>query len=364
VDHKKRILFLCPYPLGSAPSQRFRFEQYFQLLRREGYTIEVQPFLTHSAWRLLYMKGHFVPKAAAIMKGLLRRIWLLIYPIRRMDYIFIHREASPLGPPIIEFIIAKIFKKKMIFDFDDAIWLPNTSEENKLIAWAKWHSKAADICRWSTAVSCGNEYLKTYAAKHNPHIVLNPTTIDVHHLHNPGLHLHPSKTDVITIGWTGTHSTLQFLYPLQKTMATIEKRFDGRIRFVVIADRKPALSIASLHFVPWSIEREIPDLLTIDIGLMPLEDEEWSLGKCGLKVLQYMALQIPTVASSIGVNRSIIEHGTNGFLCDSPESWERSLILLIESERLRKQMGEAGRQTVLSKYSIEANQETFLSLFE
>lgn len=358
-----KILFLFPYPLEESPSQRFRFEQYWEILAKQNFKVKKLPFWSHRSWAILYKPNHHASKFLGVLLGTLRRLGVLFYA-SPYDFIFIHRETLPIGPPIIEWILAKILRKKIIYDFDDAIWLPNTTNENHLVAKLKWPSKVRSICTWSYKVSCGNEYLGTFARQFNKSVVVNPTTIDTRALHNPDLYQFKSSSEIITIGWTGSHSTLPYLKKIEPVLISLEKKYPGRIRFVVIADQKPQLATDNLTFVQWTKKTEIQDLLTIDIGVMPLPEDEWSRGKCGLKALQFMALRIPTIASPVGVNNSIIEHGINGFFCESPESWEEHLEKLIENPGLRLQLGEAGRQKVIQHYSEASNQENFLSLFE
>src|SRR5690606_37637078 len=132
---------------------------------------------------------------------------ILLFKACKYDYIFIHREVAPLGPPIFEWFLAKMLQKRIIYDFDDAIWLTNTSENNKLAAGLKWHQKVDAISKWAYKVSCGNTFLCDYARQFNNNVVLNPTTIDTENMHNPAL-LQKQVNSVLVIGWTGTHSTL------------------------------------------------------------------------------------------------------------------------------------------------------------
>ena len=275
------------------------------------------------------------------------------------DWVFIHRECAPLGPPVFEFILAKVFRKKIIYDFDDAIWLPNTSEENSVAGWLKFHGKVRWICRWSYRVSCGNEWLADFARQFNSRVVVNPTTIDTDKRHNPNL-LERKPNEKIVIGWTGTHSTLQYLTPLIPALQSIEKKFSVIVR--VISNKNPQLPLQNFEFVPWKIETEIQDLMSFDIGLMPLTEDAWSNGKCGFKALQYMALEIPCVASPVGVNTRIVQQGVNGFLCSSNAEWEQTLENLIQQSELRKSIGVAGRQTVVDKFSVSSNSSVFFSL--
>jgi glycosyltransferase involved in cell wall biosynthesis len=356
------ILFLFPYPLGESPSQRFRFEQYFDALRDKSITIETQSFWDLTAWKILYKPGHRFLKFAGLVKGLLRRTFIILRA-PRYHFIFIHRECTPLGPPVFEWLLAKVLRKKIIYDFDDAIWLPNTSDENKIVSIVKWHGKVSAICRWSYRVSCGNDYLANFARRFNKNVVVNPTTIDTEHLHNPA-HYAPHTTNGPTvIGWTGTHSTLKYLDPLVPALQRVEKKYPDRVEFLVIANKAPQLALQHLTFLPWKKETEIQDLLRMDIGIMPLTDDIWAKGKCGFKALQYMALGIPTVTSPVGINSTMVDPSV-GFLAGTPEEWEMYLEKLIDAPLLRKQMGIQGRKKVIDQYSVGSNTSTFLSLFE
>src|SRR5258708_19077580 len=135
-----KILFLTPYPLKVAPSQRFRFEQYLDLLTDRGFQFSFQAFWDEHAWSILYKPTYKLRKIAGFAKGVGRRI-SMFFQLSGIDFLFVHRECVPVGPPIFEWIITKILRKKIIYDFDDAIWLTNTSDENKMVALIKWHHK-------------------------------------------------------------------------------------------------------------------------------------------------------------------------------------------------------------------------------
>ncbi len=354
------ILFLFPYPLEKAPSQRFRFEQYFDALLREGHSIDSQSFWGPHYWNVLYGKGNFLVKARGLLNGFGRRLKVL-GQVPSADIVFIHRELTPIGPPIFEWLIAKVFRKKIIYDFDDAIWLPNTSESNKIAAWLKWHSKTGSICQWVWKVSVGNSYLAEYGRRFNEKVVINPTTIDADN-HHTLPEKRKSKDTPLNIGWTGTHSTLPYLDALWPVLEELSKK--QAFNFTVISNQAPGVEFPWLRFVPWKKETEVFDLATFDIGVMPLSDNEWSKGKCGFKALQYMALEIPTIASPVGVNVDIIKDGSNGLLAKSYSDWLVALGQLLTNDGLRKKLGEAGRMTVQDRYSVKANTPNFLGLFK
>lgn len=356
-----KILFIVPYPLKESPSQRFRFEQYFQILKRTGYRYDVQSFLDSQNWQVFFKPGNHALKVWVLVKGFTKR-FLIVLKSPMYDFIFVHREASPVGPPVFEWLLARIFRKKIIYDFDDAIWQTDRSAESMLLRLTKWRSKVASICRWSYKVSCGNKYLQQYALKFNPSSIVNPTTIDTENKHNANSHPLTKSNQQLTIGWTGSHSTLKYLEEIENVLAQILKA-NHHVNVTIIADQKPSLRFP-FTYIPWTLSSEIEDLLTFDIGIMPLPDNEWSQGKCGFKILQYMALQIPAVASPVGVNTQIISDGVTGFLCGSEEEWLAKIAVLIEDPKLRKKLGFAGHQEVIRRYSVTSNSLNFLSLFK
>jgi len=355
---RPHIIFLCPYPLGGAPSQRFRYEQYLPLLQQEGYTYEIYGFVDDETNRILYQPGRTVAKLIGVLRGFLRRVALLPR-LKNADFIFIHREATPIGPPWMEWIISKVLRKRMIYDFDDAIWLKDTSGVNNFISKLKWQQKVSSICRWSFRVSVGNNYLAKFAAEYNKNNIINPTTLDTLHAHR-GLKNHGDRP--LTIGWTGSHSTMKYLYPLEGVLKRLEQRY--HFRFVVISNRQPDMQLANLHYIPWAQVREVDDLRQLHIGLMPLPDDPWAKGKCGFKALQYLSLGIPALVSPVGVNTEIVAHGTNGFVCNNNEDWYEYLSQLMDDAAMRTRLGRAGRKTVEARYSVQSNRDNFLSLFK
>jgi glycosyltransferase involved in cell wall biosynthesis len=359
--NKKTICFIVPYPVKTAPSQRFRMEQYFDILKQHGYKFTVKPFITKSDFEILYHDKKVLLKFLAVTRGFLNR-FLLLFSLNQYEFVFIHREATPVGPPIVEWIISKVFRKKIIYDFDDAIWKTDKHDETTVEKMLRSRSKVSAICRWSHKVSCGNAYLASYAKRFNQEVIVNPTTVDTDNLHNADLVSRPKKDDVI-IGWTGSHSTLKYLSQLVRPLQRLQHKYN-RLRFMVIADQRPTIEIDQLIFRQWSEKTEIQDLIGIDIGVMPLPDDEWTKGKCGFKALQYMALEIPAVVSAVGVNNEIITHGVDGFCCVTENDWVKNLEMLINNAELRKTIGAAGRKKIVAHYSVAANTENFLSLFQ
>jgi len=352
-----KIIFIAPYPKAGAPSQRFRFEQYLNILEENGHSTHVAPFFSEKGWKKLYQDGNTVGKALTIVGSLFKRFFLL-FTLHRYDKIFIHREAAMIGPPAIEWIISKVLRRKYIYDFDDAIWLANYSESNARFHRLKMYHKVNKIMKWADQISAGNDFLANYARQFNSNVEVIPTTIDTSHQHN--LHGNPDQNPLV-IGWTGTHTTGQYLKELIPVLDEIYTT--NRFIFRVISNQHPEIDREYIDFVKWEKTSEIEDLAKFNIGVMPLTDSDWSKGKCGFKGLQYMALEIPAVLSPVGVNNTIIASGENGFLCETPQEWIETLRNLLNDSELRSRIGQKGKETILENYSVQANTGKYLKLF-
>jgi glycosyltransferase involved in cell wall biosynthesis len=356
----KKICFWCPYPFNDAPGQRFRYEQYADLLREAGFDIVFLSFLDTETKKVLYQKGNYLKKITGVLKGYGRRFGHLISS-RNADFVFIYREAAPLGFPFFEWFLTKMMKKKIIYDFDDAVWIPVVSKQNKLIFFLKNASKVAEICRFAYRISAGNQYLCDNAARFRGNyagVFLNPTTIDTEKMHN---RMKNQREGTLTVGWTGTHSTLCYLDEIVDIIKSLSEKYD--FEFLVICNQNPNYDVKNFKFVEWREESEIEDLLALHIGLMPLSEDAWAAGKCGFKALQYMALGIPAVVSPVGVNRKIVEEGKTGFLCQNASEWESALEKLLQNADLREETGKKARDFVSENYSVKSNSKNFLNLF-
>lgn len=241
-SQKSKVLLICPYPIGGAPSQRFRFEQYLSFLSENGFDITPKPFIDQKTWDILYKPGLFGKKTFGMLTSFVKRFGLL-FSIKKYDFVFIHREAMQFGPPIFEYLLCKILKKKVLYDFDDAIWLKNHSDSNALLSFTKWYSKVNSICSWVTTIQCGNQYLANFAKQFNPNVTIVPTTIDTITKHN---RLIDFDRETITIGWTGSHSTMHYLDFIVPIINQLEKKYP--IQFLVISDRNPNYALKSLVY--------------------------------------------------------------------------------------------------------------------
>lgn len=351
-----RVLAIIPSICDTSPGQRFRIEQWDPLLRELGVEIKYAPFETPELRQVLYREGNAIGKVSAVLKGLNTRR-LEMKRIRDFDAVYLFREAALLGPTWFERRIAGS-GVPMVFDFDDAIFVPYVSPSNGYLSYLKFPGKTATICRLSAHVMAGNQYLADYALKYNPNVTIIPTTIDTEK------YLPAERDDepeTLTIGWSGSYSTVQHLDTIREALQKLAQTEKFKLR--VIGTPEYFLPGVETEAIAWRSETEIDDLQKIDIGLMPLPDEDWSRGKCGLKALQYMALGIPTICSPVGVNSTIIDDGTNGFLAGPAAQWIEKLKLLLHSTELRRELGNAGRRTVEDSYSAISQVPRVLEVF-
>jgi hypothetical protein len=193
------IYFIVPAPLAISPGQRFRFEQYLSLLKENNIHFRISSFYSMSAWKTLYTRGNKLRKIFSVFSGIFSR-WLDLFRSARYSYIYLYREAVPLGPPVIEWMMAKVFRKKIIYDFDDAIWIPVTSEFNKGVLKFKYPGKVTKICRWSYKISVGNQFLEQFARQNNSNVFVIPTVVNTEIVYNKQ---QDQLTSVPAIGWTG-----------------------------------------------------------------------------------------------------------------------------------------------------------------
>ena len=278
---------------------------------------------------------------------------------KKYDIIFVQREAFMTGLIMYERGFSR--RSKLIFDFDDSIWLPNVSKGNRKLSWLKKPEKTRDIIGFSHLVIAGNAYLAEYAQQFTDNVVVIPTVIDTD-VYQPVEK--PINPDKICIGWTGSPTTLPQFTTYLSVLHKIKRKYGSRVYFKMVGVPQFTDKFLEVSGIPWKAETEVQDLQEIDIGVMPLPKNKWTTGKCGCKGLQYMALGLPTVMSPVGVNTEIIQDGENGFLAYNEDQWVEKLSQLIESAQLRKDLGSKGRQTVIMKYSVEANKDLYLSHFE
>ncbi|MBK8809912.1 MAG: glycosyltransferase [Acidobacteria bacterium] len=274
------------------------------------------------------------------------------------DLVYVFRESALFGPAWFERLVARS-GVPMVFDFDDAVFLAYKSPTNGYLSYLKFPGKTQTIIKCSAHVMAGNEFLADYSRRFNHNVTIIPTTIDTQKYR---VVEKPTNLDQLTVGWSGSFSTVQHLDTIRDVLQELSREKDFRLR--VIGTGSYEIEGINAEAVPWRSETEISDLSHIDIGIMPLPDDAWSKGKCGLKALQYMALGIPTICSPVGVNSTIIKDGINGFLAASKTEWVEKLKRLLDSRELRLRLGREGRRTVEQEYSAHVQAPRVAELFK
>jgi glycosyltransferase involved in cell wall biosynthesis len=353
----KKILFVAIHPRDQAPSHRFRFEQYFSYFESNGFECIYSGIISKEDGRFYYAKGNTIRKIWIGVKAAFKRLGDVIR-MNHYDIIFISRRAFLTEHMFFEWCFSKS-KAKIIFDLDDAVWIDSLSDSNKKFGWLKGKSNTANIIKLADMVFAGNAFLASFSTQFNPNVVIIPTSIDTDKF-TPQYSVNKKK---IVIGWSGSFSTTWHLNLVTPALKKIKDKFADVVDFKIIGDKSYFNEVLQVKGVPWILLSEVEDLREIDIGIMPLVDFEFAWGKCGLKGLTYMALEIPTLMSPVGVNAEIINHGVNGYLCNSEEEWIEYLSLLIERPDLRLSIGKAGRKTVVERYSIIANRHSYINYF-
>ncbi len=353
-----KVLILVAHRPNRSPSQRYRFEQYLLFLESKGYSFTWSYLISEKDDSVFYSKGNILKKIQILLNSIFIRL-RDVKQFNRFDIIFIQREALFFGSSYFE-KKAKQSGKKVIFDFDDAIWIQDTSPGNKKWAWLKKAEKFNESVASASIVIAGNKYLAEQALKYNKNVVVIPTTINTDfHLPKPELR----GKDKIVIGWSGSISTIKHFESIIPVLLKLKDKHKSKIEFKVYGDANYFNSELNIKGKAWSSETEVDELNSFDMGIMPLPADNWTNGKCGLKALSYMACGVPAVLSSVGVNNEIIENNKNGILVSSEAEWFIALDKLIQDELLRKTMGELGRKTILEKYSVNTWREKYLEVF-
>lgn len=339
-----KILFIVPYPT-EGPSNRFRVEQYLPELEKAGIEYSLRPFYGSSCYWLLKKRGYFLRKFFNLAFFSLRRLRDVLSCFF-YDVVFIHREAFPAKNFIFEKLI-RLFSKKLIYDFDDSIFLKKPAKIKMLL-------KEADY------IIAGNKFLKDYALRFNKNVSILPTCIDTSK-YKPSIK--GSFDKKITIGWIGTASTSLYLDSLKEVFADLVKKYGDRIKIKLIGSQ-------NINWAPpiinknWILNKEVEELQSFDIGIMPMPDDDWTKGKCAFKLIQYMAAGIPSVASAVGMNLEAIEEGINGFLVRNTEEWREKLSILIESNDIRHKFGKIARDKAEREYSLNVNAPKFIKILK
>jgi glycosyltransferase involved in cell wall biosynthesis len=363
MNKKTKVLFLVLGDIknGLAPSSRFRVYAYKDKFDNDPrFKISIRAsYPSAYFYEKTFFKKHSILSIFLIPLGLLImflvRLMDIFYSLS-FDIVFIQRPLFPGKPfPLLELILSRVKNKHVIFDFDDSIFIHRDRTLNGINSWLynliEYKNNVDKIIQNVRHVVVGNTYLSNYALKYNDNVTIIPTPIDADY-YVPSEKKHDSSK--IIVGWIGTSGNLSYLEELQPVLLSLQRNHDFILKIVSNSINRPLkLTNIKYEWKEWRLETELEDLLSFDIGIMPLVDNEWTKGKCGFKLLQYMSCEIPVVTSAVGTNLEIVQDGENGFVAFSMEDWKDRLEKLLTNEDLRQKLGKKGRDTILSKYSID-----------
>ncbi|MFH1942602.1 MAG: glycosyltransferase family 4 protein [bacterium] len=327
-----RALFL-PQSCELGPSSRYRVYQLLPDLQEHGIESKISPALDAATYTDIYLRGSGSRSAA--FRATRRQRKADLQRLDEFDTVFVQKGVFPGLYSGFERRIAA--RKPLVFDLDDAIWLPREGG-NSLLRWLHNERKVQEVMHCAAAVIAGNAFLADYARQFNCNVTIVPSSIDTAK--------YPPAADSDVVGWIGSRTTLHYLKVLAPMFA--ELKITPR---VIASDDSTNLGFAA-DFQQWTLEGELNELAGIGIGIAPLPDNAWERGKCGVKLLQYMAAGIPVVASPVGVHKEIVKHGVNGFLAEHLKDWRNYLRELLNDPALRHRLGTAGRETVLKRYDV------------
>lgn len=341
--HRKpiRVLILTRYGKKGA-SSRVRFYQYLPYLRQHGFVFSVIPLLKDTYLEKLY-QGQTRPWVDVLAGYIRRTIDLLKH--HHHDILWIEKEVYPWVPALIERMLLPKGVPYVV-DYDDAIFHNYDMHPNPWVR--RFLGRKIDtVMRHASLVVVCNHYLAKRAFQAGAkRIEILPSVVDTHRY----VPENRTPSEVFTIGWVGSPSTSRYLRMIQAALAEICK--EGKARVVAVGSGPLDLPGVPLKVIPWDESTEVMEIQGFDVGISPLQNGPWEQGKCGFKLIQYMACGKPVVASPVGINKEIVNHGVNGFLATTIEEWLRALMVLRDNKSVRAAMGKASRATVEKHYSL------------
>ena len=360
---QKRILVLCPYPEGEAAGQRLKYEQYFDHWEENGFQITVSSFSDQYLWNNLYASGNNINKILGTLRGYLRRFRDL-FRLKQFDIVYVFMWVSPFGTTIFERITRKL-SNKLIYDFDDAVHIGSSSSKltliQKIISLLRGKNKVNFLIKNADQVIVSSPFHVEYCKELNLLKACEyiPCSLD-------GNRFMPSKIESknkeIVVGWTGTFSSKFYLDSLRKVFLKLKDLCDYKL--LIIGNFSYDFPSINLEVVQWSKASEVQDLQRIDIGIYPLIQDDWGLGKGALKAMHYMSIGVPVVATDFGTTSIVVKDNVNGYLVSTDSEWINALEMLIKDKNKREKFGSKGREIFESKYSTDQVKGKYLSLLK
>jgi glycosyltransferase involved in cell wall biosynthesis len=344
-----RVLGLASYPVEAAAT-RYRMIQFIEPLAEQGIELSVHPFLDSRLHGSLYDRSQWPRTAVGLILASIRRVREL-WRARNADVLFVQREAMMFGPPVVEWLAITLNHCPMVLDLDDATYVSYKSPTyGRVGSMLKWFSKTNDLIRWSRLVTCGNNEIAAYVQSKGRPAVVIPTVVDTDCFRPLAQR---QTTNVPVIGWVGTHSTYPYVETLFRVLIRLAGVHKFRLRLVGTGEDEISLPGVEVENLSWQLNREVADFQSLDIGIYPIVEDDWSVGKSCFKAVQYMAAGVPFVASPVGACKEIAEANRTHFLARTEEEWYEHLSRLLSDEDLRRKIGENGRRYAERHYSLQ-----------
>jgi glycosyltransferase involved in cell wall biosynthesis len=332
-------------------SSRVRMYQYLPALRKAGVDVEVSPLFDGE-----YVRALYAGKTAwgAILRGYTKRLRAQL-AASAMDAVWVEKELLPWLPSAVERVGGN---PAVIVDYDDAVFHRYDMHRSRLVR-RLLGGRIDAVMRRADLVTAGNGYLSARALTAGCKWVEQlPTVVDLVRYRGRV----PVLDNPVVIGWIGSPATAHYLRPLASVIEQLGERIE--LRAIALGARPDQVEGTPFEALAWSEAAEAEQVATFDIGIMPLPDEPWERGKCGYKLIQYMASGLPVVASPVGVNTEIVTSGLNGALAETPEEWIAALARLADDPALRARQGAEGRKRVESWYSLQAQAPRLISMLQ
>jgi len=316
----------------------------------QGYSVAA------SRYRVLqyipYLQSNGVAATVRLYPRALRDNVQFFHTLPQYDIVFLQRKR--FNQPRLGLL--KKRAKRIVYDFDDAVMYRNSKAEEPVSQ--SRQRRFVQMIKASDFIIAGNEFLKQQVLPFNPNVEVIPTSIDqARYL----LKTYSIQQEKVILGWIGDHGSIHYLEKMRPILEKIGKQYP-QVELKIVCDTFFDCEQMKVIKKSWISEEEIADLQSFDIGLMPLVDDPWSWGKCGLKIIQYQGVGLPVVCTPVGVNQDLVKDGVNGFWAMTPEDWREKLSLLIENSELREKMGREGRRRVLENYTFQACAPRLLSI--
>jgi glycosyltransferase involved in cell wall biosynthesis len=261
---------------------------------------------------------------------------------RDFDIIYLQKKL----PSVFDTFLIRFFAKKLVFDFDDSIFLKHENSKKK--SSFSGRVKFRRIVSASDRIVAGNRILAGFALELNKNVSIIPSVVntDVPHKDN-----YETKKDVFTVGWVGGNINLTQLELLEDVLCRLSQKIP--LELAVISGKPPQMDGVNVRFIPWDVNTQEAELAKLDAGLMPLPDSPHARGKCGYKAIQYMAAGVTPIVSDVGVNKDIVIHGETGLVAENIDDFYNHIMYLYQNPEVNARMGKNARKRAEEHYSLD-----------